>query len=85
MVTGLGLILATLLLRFANFPKGVDPSQVSDAVTARLAILYVPSILFLWLSMVAVISTYKVSRSDHEKALQDLSDKAAGQALISTH
>jgi len=84
MVTGLGLILATLLLQFANFPKGADPSQVSDAVTARLAILYVPSILFLWLSMVAVISTYKVSRSDHEKALQDLSDKAVKPALTTT-
>jgi hypothetical protein len=34
--------------------------------------------------MVAVISTYKVSRSDHEKALQELSDKAAKQALPST-
>ena len=84
MVTGLGLILATLLLQFANFPKGADPSQVSDAVTARLAILYVPSILFLWLSMVAVISTYKISRSDHEKALQDLSNKAAEHPLTST-
>lgn len=76
MTTGLGLILATLLLQFANFPKGVDPSQVSDAVTSRLAMVYVPTILCLWLTMVMVISTYRISRSDHEKALQDLSGTA---------
>ena len=76
-VQGLGLIAASLILTLAAFPVGARPDQVSGEAVTRLATLYVPTVLALWLGMIAVISRYRLSREDHESNLRQLAENRA--------
>jgi len=76
-VQGLGLMLASFVLHWAEFPAGAGVDQVSDEAVWKLGAYYVPTILALWLSMMAVISGYRLDRHEHEENLRKL---AAGRA-----
>ena len=71
-VQGFGLILASFVLHWAAFPAGASVEQVSDETVWRLGAYYVPTILALWLSMMAAISAYKLDRGTHEENLKQL-------------
>ena len=71
-VQGLGVMAASFVLAMADFPKGVAPADVDPGAVFRLGAWYVPAILTLWLIMMAVISTYRLSRGDHEENLRKL-------------
>ena len=71
-VQGLGVMAASFVLAMADFPKGVAPADVDPGAVFRLGSWYVPAILTLWLIMMAVISTYRLSRGDHEENLRKL-------------
>lgn len=75
-VQGLGLLAASFVLTWAQFPAGAAPEDVPADALWRLGAYYVPAILTLWMLMMATISTYRLSRSDHEENLQRL---AAGR------
>jgi Na+/melibiose symporter-like transporter len=72
MVTGLGVMLASLILTLAAFPPGARPQDVSEETLWRLGAYYAPAILTLWMAMMAVISTYRITREGHEAALAEL-------------
>ncbi len=76
-VQGLGVMAASLILTLAQFPTGGDTSQVPDEAIWRLGAFYVPSVLLLWMAMIAVISTYRIDRATHESNLQKLSGAAS--------
>jgi len=78
MVQGLGVLVAGFVLALAQFPAGAAPGQVSDETLWRLGAYYVPTILVLWMAMMAVISTYKLSRAEHEDNLRKLAERGAG-------
>jgi Na+/melibiose symporter-like transporter len=77
MVTGLGVMTATLVLTLAQFPAGADPSQVSAEAIWYLGFYYVPTILALWMAMMAAISTYRLDRTEHEDNLRRLAARQA--------
>lgn len=68
-VQGLGVMAASLVLALANFPAGGDTTQVSEDVLWQLGAYYVPIVLTLWMSVIAVISTYRIDESTHEANL----------------
>ncbi|MGF1456987.1 MAG: MFS transporter [Alphaproteobacteria bacterium] len=71
-VQGFGVLAASFVLALAQFPTGGDTSQVSQETIWRLGAYYVPTILFFWLTMIAVISTYQIDRETHEDNLRRL-------------
>lgn len=71
-VQGLGVMAASLVLALAAFPTGGDTTQVSDDAIWRLGAYYVPVILALWMTVIAVISTYRIDHAKHEANLQAL-------------
>jgi glycoside/pentoside/hexuronide:cation symporter, GPH family len=77
-VQGLGVIVAGFVLSAANFPAGANPSQVTPDALWRLGAYYVPTILALWLGMVAIMATYRLNRGEHEENLRRLAAKGAG-------
>ena len=74
-VQGIGLMAASVVLALAEFPSGADVSQVSDEAIWRLGAYYVPTILSLWLGMIAVISGYKLNEEVHQDNLKQLQEK----------
>lgn len=71
-VQGFGVMAASFVLALAQFPKGVAPADMDPEVVWRLGAYYVPAILGLWMFMMLVISTYRLSRADHEENLRQL-------------
>ncbi len=71
-VQGFGLILASFVLHWAAFPAGAGVDEVSNDAIWRLGVYYVPTILTLWLAMLAVISLYQLDQSTHEENLRQL-------------
>jgi GPH family glycoside/pentoside/hexuronide:cation symporter len=73
-VLGLGLIAASFILTMAAFPVGARAEEVSSETIWRLGAYYVPAVLALWLTMIAVLSAYRLGRSDHESNLRKLAE-----------
>ena len=73
-VGGLGLTAATFVLTLAGLQAGADPSQVSEETLFRLGLFYVPVILALWMTMLAVMMTYTITRDGHEANLRTLAE-----------
>jgi Na+/melibiose symporter-like transporter len=71
-VQGFGLMLASLVLYLARFPAGAGVGEVSDETVWRLGAYYVPTILVIWMLMLAVMSRYQLNREDHEENLRRL-------------
>ncbi len=71
-VNGGGVILAGLVLTFAGLKTGADAAHVPDAALWRLGAAYVPTILFLWMAMLAVMAAYTLTRAGHEENLRTL-------------
>jgi Na+/melibiose symporter-like transporter len=80
LVTGLGITVATFLLTAAGLEAGANPANVPSEVTNRLAWLYVPTILCLWMAMVASLVFYRIDRGDHEANLAALAARRAAPA-----
>jgi glycoside/pentoside/hexuronide:cation symporter, GPH family len=74
-VNGAGLIIAGFLLTLAGIKTGADASHVAPAAVWRLGAYYVPTILTLWLSMVAVIGGYAITRDSHAANLRTLANR----------
>ena len=77
MVSGLGVMAATVVLAFAGLKAGVKPEDVPDDVVWRLGAYYVPVILSLWMAMMAAIAFYRLDRADHEENLRQLAERNA--------
>uniref|UniRef100_UPI0035CB005A MFS transporter n=1 Tax=uncultured Sphingomonas sp. TaxID=158754 RepID=UPI0035CB005A len=76
-VLGLGLIAASAILWLSGFPEGAKAGQVSADTLWRLGAWYVPTVLALWLGMIAVLNSYRLGRDDHETNLRLLAEARA--------
>ena len=74
-VNGVGLMMAGFLLTLAGIKTGADASHVTPAAVWRLGAIYVPTILTLWMSMVAVIGGYAITRDSHAANLRTLAGR----------
>lgn len=73
-VQGFGFLAATLVLTLADFPTGAEVGEVSPEAVWKLGVYYVPLVLFLYMTMIAVISTYRIDRSVHEENVRKLQE-----------
>ncbi len=73
---GVGIILASTVLGIVGLQSGAGQGEVSADAIWGLGAVYVPLILGLWLTMIAVISMYKLDRAGHEENLRQLSERA---------
>ncbi len=72
LVTGLGVMLATLVLTLAQFPVGVAPADIPEDTLMRLGWYYIPVSILLLAASVIVIATYRIDRQTHEDNLRKL-------------
>lgn len=71
-VEGLGVLFASAVLFLAGVERGADASEVSADSVWYVGAYYVPMVLGLWLTMIAVISTYRIDQASHEENLRRL-------------
>jgi len=71
-VRGLGVMAASAVLTLAALPTGAKVEEVSADTLWWMGALYVPLVLALWLSMIAVIAHYQIDEARHEANLRQL-------------
>ena len=71
-VRGLGVMAASAVLTLAALPTGAKAEEVSADTLWWMGALYVPLVLALWLSMIAVISRYQIDEAKHADNLRQL-------------
>jgi Na+/melibiose symporter-like transporter len=70
--SGIGTMLAGVLLGLVGFPADTDPTDVPRRVLAQLGVGYIVPWVFFGCLAVWVISRYEISRSSHERDLAEL-------------
>ena len=81
-VPALGILASSFILTAIAFPKRAEAGEVPADTLWWLGTIYAPVILALWLSMMAVLSTYKLGREDHERNLSELAAARASAEPI---
>lgn len=69
-VSGLGVLLAGFILWLASFPKQADPSDVTPDSLLVLILLYLPTIILLYLASWRSLRRYDIDREKHLVNLQ---------------
>ncbi len=76
---GMGIVVAGFVLTIVGLATGAAQGEVSEQTLWRLGAVYVPTVLTLWLVMIAVISNYRLTREGHEDNLRQLSARQSGE------
>lgn len=71
-VSGVGIFGSTVLLNAIGFPHGAQPGAVDPSVVRNLGLVYVPTIILLYIGALAFLSAYRISRATHEANLEQL-------------
>ncbi|MDP9412669.1 MAG: MFS transporter [Pseudomonadota bacterium] len=82
--TGVGILLAGLILSWSKFPERADPAAVPEAAIDSLLIHYIPTILGLWSIGALFLLFYPVDRARHERNLEVLRSRQAQALAVAT-
>ncbi|MDP1631857.1 MAG: MFS transporter [Caulobacter sp.] len=75
-VSGVGVMVAGLLLTLVEFPQGARPSEVDPAVIRNLALVYMPTLIVLYGAALAVMQAYNITRQTHADTLAVITARA---------
>ena len=78
-VSGVGALIASMMLAFVGFPEEADPASIDPAVVRNLALVYMPVVAGLYGVAIAFILSYRITRQSHADNLARL--RARGQML----
>jgi Na+/melibiose symporter-like transporter len=82
-VSGLGVFLSSVMLAVVHFPQTGHLQQGAsvDPMTVRnLALLYLPTVVLLYLVSAVWLTGYRITRETHEANLRSLADRKAQDA-----
>lgn len=68
-VSGLGVMLAGVVLWAANFPEKAIPGEIESSIVNTLVLVYLPIILTLYLASWYALRNYKIDKAKHEENL----------------
>jgi GPH family glycoside/pentoside/hexuronide:cation symporter len=78
-ITGLGMLLAGMMLTFVNFPANAKPGQISAVLMHQLGMIYVPIGLALGVLSILAIGYFRIDRAQHEANLSQLRSVATAE------
>ncbi|MFP3942362.1 MAG: MFS transporter [Alphaproteobacteria bacterium] len=77
--SGMGIFSAGIILSQIKFPDKASPGAVDPETITNLGIVYVPTLLGLYLISVAFLSTYTITEGQHEENLRALNSRRNGE------
>lgn len=78
-VSGVGALIASMMLAFVGFPEKADPATIDPGVVTNLALVYMPVVAGLYGVAIAFILSYRITREGHASNLAKL--RARGEML----
>jgi Na+/melibiose symporter-like transporter len=76
-VSGMGILVAGLLLAFVHFPEHADPATLDPQIPKNLALAYFPVTFVLYAIALGCLQFYRIDRSTHEENVRKLAEEAA--------
>jgi Na+/melibiose symporter-like transporter len=71
-VSGIGVFGSSMILSAIQFPRDARPGEVDPSTVANLGLIYAPALVALYLTSVAFLAGYRISRAAHEANLRKL-------------
>lgn len=71
-VSGVGVMVAGVILTAVSFPVGAKPSEVPQEVVNNLAWVYMPTMIILYGLSVGILQAYNITRESHEATVREL-------------
>ncbi len=71
-VSGLGGLISGVILAVAHFPATAKPGALAPEIVTRLAWIYLPVVLGLYILSMLTIAFYTITRASHEQAVTAL-------------
>jgi Na+/melibiose symporter-like transporter len=75
-LTGLGIVFSAAVLEMIDFPAQARPSELDPDIIWRLGAGYAPLLLGLFLISMVCLSTYQLTREQHEANVAELEERA---------
>ena len=79
-VSGLGIVIAGIIIDLLNFPKSALPSDIPAEVIVNLGLAVGVGIPLFYLIPIALFSFYRLTRSEHERIYGELLERRARSA-----
>ncbi|HZG33378.1 MAG TPA: MFS transporter, partial [Sphingopyxis sp.] len=76
-ISGMGIMLAGLLLSFVGFPDNAQPGQVGDEALHGLATIYIATLSAATVIAIICLAYYPITRSRHLENIRQLGEAAA--------
>lgn len=76
LVSGVGLLITGVILTGAAFPQNAQPGQIAPEVLERMAILYLPIMLGLYLGAITTMLFFKLDKAQHDMNLAEIGRRA---------
>lgn len=83
-VSGIGVMVAGLLLTIVQFPQNAKPSEVEPEIVTNLALIYMPAMVVLYGAALAAMTAYNITRESHQETVRILAAKAQAAEDAST-
>ncbi|MEO9635250.1 MAG: MFS transporter [Parasphingorhabdus sp.] len=74
---GFGIVIAGFVLSVVGVAAGATQGELSDEILWKLGAVYVPVILAMLLTVLVIISFYKVDRAKHDATVKELAARKA--------
>lgn len=78
-VSGVGALIASMLLHLVGFPERADPATIDQHVVTNLAWAYMPTVAGLYGVALLLILSYRITRESHAENLAKLRARAAAE------
>jgi Na+/melibiose symporter-like transporter len=75
-VSGLGVFLSGQLIGFIHFSTHAVPGHVDPSVIRNMGLVYLPSVVVLYVVGIVIIWFFPIDRSQHEENLRRLAAEA---------
>lgn len=75
-VSGIGIFASSMILTVVAFPQGARPGHVDPAIIRHLGMVYVPTMVTLYVAAALITSGYRITRQTHEDSLRRLAAAA---------
>lgn len=71
-VSGLGVLVAGLLLAAVGMPERANPGELDPSVARHLVMIYIPAIALLYIVGASFLKFYRIDRASHEANVAEL-------------
>jgi Na+/melibiose symporter-like transporter len=81
-VSGVGVLIAGIMLKVIDFPTGAKPGQLDPELLHRMGLIYIPTVTILYGIAIVCLSAFNIDKAKHEDNLRRLRETADQAGVV---